>query len=78
MATPIELGLTLEGEDARRFHEYMEEAHLYRRRTEIDPVCGAQSAKAAPVKICLSRNSIFYHSRRTWMYRLQVWSCRSG
>jgi hypothetical protein len=24
MARPIELGLTLEGEDARRFHEYME------------------------------------------------------
>ena len=24
MAKPIELGLTLEGEDARRFHEYME------------------------------------------------------
>ncbi len=25
MATPIELGLVLEGEDARRFHEYMEQ-----------------------------------------------------
>lgn len=24
MAKPIELGLTLEGEDARRFHEYLE------------------------------------------------------
>ena len=24
MAKPIELGLVLEGEDARRFHEYME------------------------------------------------------
>ncbi len=72
MAKPIELGLVLEGEDARRFHEYMEQP-TYTDDAKTDPVRSTRSAKPASVNIlCLSRHSVSCLFRKIWICRPSV------